>query len=237
MLLAMLSALPLWVEEDCQEYIAVVGRIVGRSPSEPSTSLRAREETVLTSSKLPLRRRQETQCRLLSLPAELRNRIYEYAVVLDCAILIIRQSSIFVADPSGRTMYAPTSRVSSAARQPGLTRTCRLCRSECLGLFYCSNDFQMGAVGKLSTVRMPTGQEYVDNVVETLARWLEAMGEGNRKSMRAFDVLDDRKPTDYERRSSIFQTFEQKISACITYVAFGPVEAEKMTGCRVYLDL
>lgn len=62
-----------------------------------------------------------TRCALLELPAELRNKIYEYALVEQWCIEIDRQNHL----------------------QPGLLRTCHQIRAEAIEMFYSENQFQL----------------------------------------------------------------------------------------------
>ncbi|KXS99026.1 hypothetical protein AC578_6140 [Pseudocercospora eumusae] len=61
----------------------------------------------------------DAPCHLLDLAAELRNHIYEYALIEDDAITFSR----------------------SKIAQPGLLRTCRQIREETRPIYYCRNDF------------------------------------------------------------------------------------------------
>lgn len=60
--------------------------------------------------------------RLLSLPPELRNRIYEYVLTRRHRLLPWKRQNIYPVEPA-------------------LTRTCRQMRSEALGVFYHDNTF------------------------------------------------------------------------------------------------
>lgn len=64
---------------------------------------------------------------LLTLPAEIRNRIYEFALINIDPLATAPQSNIIHA--------------SSSAIQPGLTRSCRQVRNETLKMFYTCNTF------------------------------------------------------------------------------------------------
>lgn len=95
----------------------------GDSPSSQTTSTDSSKKPASTMHSATA----DSHCALLSLPPEIRNRIYEYAVVeLPCVEIHLRQHQ----EPCGH-----------GGEQPALTRTCRQIRNESLGLFYELNAF------------------------------------------------------------------------------------------------
>lgn len=88
----------------------------------------------------------DEHCALLSLPAELRNRIYAYALVQGPYIYIE------VDDPTQRYYGC-----GQGGEQPGLTRTCRQIRNESLHLFYELNTFRFNSQFSEEIELGPTG--------------------------------------------------------------------------------
>ena len=71
-------------------------------------------------------------CRLLSLPAELRNHIWEYAVVEAKSIKIRPVRN-----------HKDDNEPIETGAQPGITRVCSQIRGECLPMFYGQNTFRL----------------------------------------------------------------------------------------------
>lgn len=91
--------------------------------------------------------------RLFDLPPELWTRICSFAVTRDQPMKIGKEKML----------------KDSAAivRQPAITRTCRLLRTEALPLFYACNDFEM-----IHSHGVPCSRQ-----------WLSAIGDAGRKGM------------------------------------------------------
>ena len=100
----------------------------------------------------------DTYCALLELPAEMRNRIYQYALIdSDCVTLTHENCT-----------------------QPALLRTCRQTRTEASGIFYSANKFQLEACSPLRTRGLPQvqhwlwtipGREEFDVKVKCIVEW------------------------------------------------------------------
>ncbi|KAK3070140.1 hypothetical protein LTR53_010971 [Teratosphaeriaceae sp. CCFEE 6253] len=77
------------------------------------------------------------QSRLLRLPPELRNRIYEYVLIVETPIS---------RNLPPRSWWGTEAHIlrdfATAVRQPPLTRTCRVMRSETIPIFYGANTFE-----------------------------------------------------------------------------------------------
>ena len=101
---------------------------------------------------------------LLKLPPELRDRIYEFAVLSPHVVILTRWTVDVSWDMYGS---APIDR--SLVAQPALTKTCRQIRAEALAVFYSSTTFLV-----------------LDHVARrTVAEaWLVAIGRENRARPR-----------------------------------------------------
>ncbi|KAK5127977.1 hypothetical protein LTR85_005094 [Meristemomyces frigidus] len=102
-------------------------------------------------------RTDEGASRLLSLPAELRNRIWRYAVVFG-------EVTITVADPHPKT--------------PALVRTCGQARNEAIGIWLLENTFSTTIHNCDGSWTTGTGVEF-DSVVATAFR-TGAVGDGSQ---------------------------------------------------------
>lgn len=77
----------------------------------------------------------------MKLPAEIRNRIYEYVVVCEGAIDIVQFFRDYLSCLYRDTEGTGTEALKQALQQPALTRTCKTLRSEALPMFYGLNAF------------------------------------------------------------------------------------------------
>ncbi|KAK5132759.1 hypothetical protein LTR08_008644 [Meristemomyces frigidus] len=128
---------------------------------------------------------------LLSLAPELRNRIYEYIVVYDEPIDFVK---IHYAEDRGDGYWQGRgnddwkarvlAKVEQATKQPALTQTCSIIRSESLPMFYALNTFN----GSLLLL------QYADT--KATWKWLLAIGR-HRRFLERFStkwlMTDDRK--------------------------------------------
>ena len=96
------------------------------------------------------------ECRLLKLPPELRNYIWELVVLRDQPINM----------RVGRRIWNADGTPSVCLKQPALAATCKQTRHEVLGMYYSGNSFTI-------TIRADD-KHYHD--AKTLARYLSAMG-------------------------------------------------------------
>lgn len=76
------------------------------------------------------------ESRLMKLPAELRNLIYE--------LVVVEAKTIDIVDPD-HVQGGPG--VSERAKQPGIAQVCRQLRREVLPIFYSQNTFRVNACG------------------------------------------------------------------------------------------
>lgn len=111
---------------------------------------------------------------LLSLPAELRNYIWELVVVRDQPI-----------DATPVAQYISPSYVQGLVKQPPLSQVCRSVRQEVVSIFYGSNDFIAGLKFEQDAVN--------------LEKWLTAIGERNRGYMKCF-LVQERVHGEFEDR-------------------------------------
>ena len=102
----------------------------------------------------------------MKLPAELRNRIYDLAAVLDEPI-DLRMLTYWAADGSSRTMLA----------EPSITAVCRLVREESLPVFYTRNTF---------THKFDLGNSANDYA--SLCAYLHTLGKDRCKMLRHFEI-------------------------------------------------
>ena len=100
---------------------------------------------------------QEAKCSLMTLPPELRNPIYEFALVTNTSI-----------DPYHNTATTERRKVSA---QPPLTRVDRTVRQEALSVFYGKNKFELCMVCSKSSP-------------ESARHWLNRIGRDNRRSLK-----------------------------------------------------
>ena len=118
----------------------------------------------------------------LSLPPELRNRVYEYALVSDTAIefRVSRFRSRTLDTDALRMKRDQTTRklkerLSRELEQPPLTRTCRVIRDEALPVFYGNNTFLIG--------------DWWIHCRKWMLAWLQRLGPQKRSMLRHLIVL------------------------------------------------
>lgn len=116
---------------------------------------------------------------LFKLPAELRNRIYEYALTDDKQPLVVVHTWLSVSNGYGLCM------------QPALVRTCRAIRNEALSIFYSSNEFT-------ASFEM----QYSERVMRA---WLERIGRQNREHLQQILVP----VVDFEMYFSMVEAFRR----------------------------
>lgn len=112
---------------------AVSKAMAADTPDEDTSGNAASEKGKHLSASAIISTPQDGHCPLLALPAELRNRIYEFAIVESTPIDMVMRK-----------------RTGSDA-QPGLTRTCRQIRQETLQMFFQDNVFRFDCDNDLDT--------------------------------------------------------------------------------------
>ena len=142
---------------------------------------------------------------LLSLPAELRNRIYELAVVEPDLIKLMG--------------FRGVGKFEIRVAQPALTRACRQLRRECLALFYEANIF----LGEChSTCQAKATPEYID-------QWVEAIGAENRNSLKHLYLHF------YPDKHLRFGPFLEAVEESVSITAVIPErKVEEIVGSRAY---
>ena len=122
---------------------------------------------------------------LLALPAELRNRVYAYAVTSEDPI-DVRTSQLTrrffdhlpYSFPPGGIQKVVKKDFQSAVMQTGLTRACRSLRIEALPLFYALNTFLVDVGTYL------LGQDVAGLSPYLTMRWLQLIGPGRRPMLK-----------------------------------------------------
>ncbi|KAK5705564.1 hypothetical protein LTR97_002683 [Elasticomyces elasticus] len=108
---------------------------------------------------------------LLELPAEIRNRIYEYAVKL-----YDTQRKDIIRMGAGKSMYFD----SNPAAQPAITRVSRQLRKDTLSMFYNVNDFAVQA--------LPINAADIRDGSSQVCRWLRCIGAEKAHMIKNFTV-------------------------------------------------
>ena len=111
------------------------------------------------------------------LPAEIRNRIYEYALVTDRTIFTYTYFDL--PRPLANLFMEDLEELSQTLAQPALTRTCQSVRAETLPISYGANR----SSGFLENVR-----NYRRHCFEQTMAWLEIIGPVNRELLRRFQA-------------------------------------------------
>ena len=168
--------------------------------------------------------RQSSSCNsspLLRLPAELRKRIYAYAMLSDEAVDL--RQSILPVDPlppgpltveywdkrceeADRRWQASRKQLRFLQQQPALARTCKLIRAEALPIFYGETTF-------LTNI----GLHKVSDV--TIA-WLSAIGPDNRTMMKRLYVVGDGKEA-FVGLQDLTESFGDGVSVRLRYLKLG----------------
>jgi hypothetical protein len=133
-----------------------------------------------------------TLFRLLDLPAELRNRIYHFAVVNEKPIDIIHHKRW---------------RRAEALQQPALASTCKQLRKEVLPIFYGGNSFVLDTVGDI-----------VQDFKGVVRAWMKACGPylSYIKSI-GVSAYYDQEAEDYEESGAL-----QSLECYLTVTLLGP---------------
>lgn len=115
----------------------------------------------------------KSECAFLALPAELRNRIYEFALIKD--------------DPIEVVLWRPCSN----GAPPALTQTSRQIRSESLPIFYGLNTFRLDAEDWFNRAIAKDTASTLSNI--QLIRDMEIIvcDHGNYYRLRLNDTFDD----------------------------------------------
>ncbi|KAF2165399.1 hypothetical protein M409DRAFT_24249 [Zasmidium cellare ATCC 36951] len=102
--------------------------------------------------------------RLLRLPAEIRNQIYQLLVVQDTTIEVIERGSRY--------------RLSPDLKQPPLSLVCRQIRHEVLSVFYSENTFNITIVNRRFGI----------NCELVIVHWLRNLSEAHQKALGSIGI-------------------------------------------------
>ena len=172
---------------------------------------------------------QTNSCKLLELPAELRNRIYRFTLCNAAPIQFPR----------------------NGLEQPALVRTCKQIRSEAVAMYYIDNVFAMPAVRfdhstafafekqarpHVRTSSLEYGILVGDDDTEyswsELLKWLQAYHEGKTKlwgsadeptsgayyvAAKAFEMVRKMKGDDWSKVEDLLQTFKEGTMAIVSW--------------------
>ncbi|KAK0252539.1 hypothetical protein LTS09_012440 [Friedmanniomyces endolithicus] len=121
------------------------------------------------------RRQQAHTPTLMTLPPELRNRIWELCIGDTTSIPKEPRSQHFVILAKGRSLAD----VQRAVKQPPLTRVCRQIRGEALSMFYNGRTFVWRRSDRESGVNPYARGDGPEDVC-AVVRWVRAAGDRNR---------------------------------------------------------
>lgn len=135
------------------------------------------------------------QPRFLSLPAEIRNKIYHNILVSSTPIHLSKRGH---REDSGQELHPYDGNISNCLLdpvcEPAFLSTCRQVRYECLGIFYGDNVF-------FSSLRGP------------LLAWLRAIGPEKRKLLRFVRGFRSSRYFDYEWAHKFLKNVEEYLDS------------------------
>ena len=140
-------------------------------------------------------------CLLLELPAELRNRIYEYALTKKDHIDLYHWRRFCKKWTAGRwigDVYR------SYMKEPAFLRTCRQVRNEALPLFYSRNVFGVPCNARviMSDPDHLTGDLRDD--IEAWTMWVSSITPEKRALIKGIKVYEDGQPSETVRRERLW---------------------------------
>ena len=149
------------------------------------------------------------------LSGELRNRIYELAVIFDHSVII---SSPFRSPshiPRPRfTVKDPKADAEREWVQPPLLRTCKQIRSESIGLFYSQNNFLVS----VSSGYDDPSQSFKRDI-DYAIWWLKSEEEVNRHLGQRLEVKITAHwlgwKSDWRERRSLYQSLAETLTSCV----------------------
>ena len=152
----------------------------------------------------------------MDLPAEIRDRIYQEALVQEPMLFLARVPS-------------STRRFKTACHQPALTKTSKTVREEALPVFYGMNTFYISTLDSHESI-------------EPVADWLQRVRQSRREMMRDFMAWTTLQPGDKDRADIVESLATYGIIAEVTgfqwkskdlanpvglaYLGFGEVASE-----------
>ena len=147
------------------------------------------------------------RCRLLKLPAEIRNLIYGLVLVQDEAInlhkVLKRQERPCDLISAWRhTVKGIYHNLQAMVKQPPLTKTCQQIRNEALPIFYGANTFATCIINDRG------GRQYVD-ASRWSTRWLTMVGKHNRKLLKQLHIP---RPGNFECLMRFLKKFPNEAS-------------------------
>lgn len=138
----------------------------------------------------------------LTIPPELRNRIYELVLTQKDVILGPVEDGPMGIVTIGRSLWYPPF---ESQGQPALTKTCHTIRSESLAVYYGRNKFRCSAPGSAYAGLVEELQAGTGSATSTSTlgdakflgdapKWLQAIGKENTSLIKAFEVRIEQHP-------------------------------------------